>query len=668
MKLLFSIFILILFSFASAIAVNTNLDSLNRIAKTTTDENQRVATYWNLADIYIDKPEEKHYFKLLYQSALKTKNKALALDALSKLANSYILNGSIDSVHYCMDLIREKTEAQTENKYLSALRIKLFNYGFDQGKKKADEALASELDFFKTADKNNIYIQIEMAYISGKSLLEDSRYEEADVHLEQAWKLSQKLTNQDDMQYQIITGWTYANNLRGVGDTKKCIESLENILELRKSIYKKNYLGKRPYYNIERHYIQCYASLMMHAATLPKEKLQYYIHEIKKLGTHATDPFDRYNYLLAMNNYYLFMKDHSNALKTIDEQIKVLRVFSPKTLPYKFMLQSGIYEDLGNYRNALDKYKTYVQYKDSFASKEREEQLNTLQVEYEVDKLKFEKINLESRNKLILVIALSVILLLAIALCIYLYSNLKKEKLMKKKLSHLHKKAGESERMKTVFINSMCHEIRTPLNAIVGFSDIILEGDYDDESKAEFGELIKLNTELLTSLVNDMLVVSNLDSSSDMLPCEAANINDICREVFETAKSRNQKPVEYVLDLPEEEILFSTHARNLSLVLENLLRNAAKFTQEGCITLELLRDRDTNSICIQVTDTGCGIPPDKQEVIFERFMKLDSFVQGNGLGLFLSKLIITRLMGTIRVDASYTGGARFIISLPVLPM
>lgn len=668
MKQLFSILVLILCSFTSVIAVTANRDSLLHIAKTTADENRRAATYRNLADIYIDKPEEKHYLKLLYQSALKTKNKALELNVLSELAGSHILNGSIDSAHYYMDLIKEETEAQTENKYLSALRIKLFNYGFDQGEKKADEALASELDFFKTANKNDIYIQVEMAYISGESLLEFSKYKEADVHLEQAWRLSKKLTDLDDMHYQITTGWTYANNLRDVGNMEKSIELLEDMLELYKSRYKEMYLGKRPFYNIERHYLQCYASLLMHATALPKEKLQYYIDEIEKIGSHTTDPFDRYNYLLAMNNYYLFIRDYPNALKIIDEQIKVLRLFSPKMLPYKFMLQSNIYEESGNYQNALDKYKTYVQYKDSFASEERDEQLNTLQVEYEVDKLKFEKINLESRNKLILVVTLSVILLLAIALCIYLYSNLKKEKQMKKKLSHLHEKAGESERMKTEFINSMCHEIRTPLNAIVGFSDIILDGDYDEESKAEFGELIKLNTELLTSLVNDMLVVSNLDSSSEMLPCEVANINDICREVFETAKSKNQKPVEYVLDLPEEEIFFSTHARNLSLVLENLLRNAAKFTHEGCITLELLRDSDTNSIGIQVTDTGCGIPPDKQEVVFEGFTKLDSFVQGNGLGLFLSKLIISRLMGTIRVDASYTGGARFIISLPALQM
>lgn len=665
MKQLISIFILILCSFTSVMAQTANRDSLIHIAKSTTDESQRGAIYRNLADIYVDKPEERYYLNLLYQSAQKAKNKVLALDALRELAVSYILSGNVDSTHYYMDLIKKKVEIGTENKYLSALRMKLFGYGLDHGKKEADEALTSELDFFKTADKNNIYIQIEMAYISGNSLLELSKYKEADVHLEQAWQLSKKLTDPDDIQYQIVTGWTYANNLRDVGDMEKCIKLLEDMLELYKSRYKKIYLGKRPYYNIERSYLQCYSSLLMHAATLPKEKLRYYIDEIEKIGAHTTDPFDRYNYLLAMNNYYLFIKDYPSSLKIIDEQIKALRTFSPKTLPYKFMLQSEIYEDMGDYRNALDKYKTFVQYTDSFASKEREEQINTFQVEYEVDKLKIEKMSLASRNKLILVITLSVILLLVIAICFYLYFNLKKEKQMKKKLYSLNEKVGESERMKTEFINSMCHEIRTPLNAIVGFSDIILGGDYDEESKAEFGGLIKLNTELLTSLVNDMLVVANLDSSSEILPQEVVNISDICREVFGTVKYKNQKPVEYVLNLPEEEVVFSTHAKNLFLVLENLLRNAAKFTQEGCIALELIKE-DSGGIRIQVTDTGCGIPLDKQEMIFERFTKLDSFVQGNGLGLFLCRLIISRLMGTIRVDASYTGGARFIISLPVL--
>lgn len=169
MNQFFSIFILMLCSFTSVMATTVPKDSLIRIAETTQDEDLRGATYRNLADIYLDKPEEIHYLKLMYQSARKTKNKALVLDALKELAGSHILNGSVDSAHYYMDLIKKEVELKNENKYLSALRIKLFDYGFNHGKKKADEALTSEHNFFQTADKNNIYIQIEMAYVSGES-------------------------------------------------------------------------------------------------------------------------------------------------------------------------------------------------------------------------------------------------------------------------------------------------------------------------------------------------------------------------------------------------------------------------------------------------------------------------------------------------------------------
>ena len=196
-------------------------------------------------------------------------------------------------------------------------------------------------------------------------------------------------------------------------------------------------------------------------------------------------------------------------------------------------------------------------------------------------------------------LTLSIILLLTITACIYLYYHWKKEKQMKMKLFILHQKAGESERMKAEFINSMCHEIRTPLNSIVGFSEIILDEDCDDESKAEFRELIKTNAGVLTSLVDDMLVVANLDSSRELLPCEMVNVSDICREEFGKFEQRNRKPIKYVLNVPEGEVVCSTNAKHLSIVLENLLSNAYKFTEEGCITLELQKSEsptypDTN--------------------------------------------------------------------------
>ena len=666
MKQSFGIFILLLCYYTSAMALTINKDSLIRVAKATTDQSLKANIYRDLADFYAKKPEEMYYLKLLYQLGEETKNKELVLDALTGLASSHTAKMDFDSVYHYMNAIKKEVDAQTENKCLSYIRMKLFKARINQGKKEAKDALDFELDLFKSADKNNIYIQIERAFVSGASLIEFQKYKEANVHLEQAYQLANKLSDWDDMRYRIATKWLYANNLRDLGRMDECAEALESVVELYKKNYEDHYLGKRIYYNIDCNYLQCYASLLMLAETLPKEKLQYYIYEIRKIGMRVTDPSDRYSYLLAMSNYYLFMKDYPKALAVINEQMGIVRTIMPKYLPFKFKLQSDIYEEMGDYRNALEKHKIYVQLKDSFTLKERQEQLNTLQVEYEVDKLKYEKANLESKNKRMLLITLSIILFLTITVCIYLYYHWKKEKQMKTKLFILHQKAGESERMKAEFINSMCHEIRTPLNSIVGFSDIILDEDCDDESKAEFRELIKTNAGVLTSLVDDMLVVANLDSSTELLPCEVVNVSDICREEFRKAEHKNQKPIKYVLNVPEGEVVCSTNAKHLSIVLENLLSNAYKFTQKGCITLELLKSESSESIRIQISDTGCGIPLDKQKVIFERFTKLDSFTQGNGIGLFLSKLIISRLMGSIDVDSSYTGGARFVIVLPAM--
>ena len=635
-----------------------------RVAKATTDQSIKAHIYRDLADFYAKDPEEIHYLNLLYQLGKETNNKEIVLDALSDLASSYTATMNFDSVYYYMNAMKKEVDVQTENKHLSYIRMKLFDARINKGKKEAKDALDFELDLFKRADPNNIYIQIEKAYVSGGSLIEFQKYQEATIHLEQAYKLANQLSDRDDMKYRIATKWLYANNLRDLGKMDECREALESVIELYKKDYEDNYFRKRIYYNVECNYLQCYASLLMLSTTLPKEKLQYYIDEIKKIGKHVTAPRDRYSYLLAMSNYYLFMEDYPNALAVINEQIGIIRTIMPKYLPFKFKLQSNIYEEMGDYQNALEKHKIYVQLKDSFAMKERQEQLNTLQVEYEVGKLKFEKANLESKNKRMLLITLSIILFLTVTTCVYLYYHLKKEKQMKAKLFLLHQKAEESERMKTGFINSMCHEIRTPLNSIVGFSDLILNEDCDAESKAEFNELIKTNTELLTSLIDDLLVVSNLDSSNELLPCEVVNVNDLCREEFRKAEQSNQKPINYVLNAPEGEVLCSTNAKHLSIVLENLLNNAYKFTGKGCITLELLKRENPDSIRIQISDTGCGIPPDKQEVVFQRFTKLDSFTQGNGIGLFLCKLIISRLMGSIDIDSSYTGGARFVISLP----
>lgn len=664
-KLLLSLSLLIVGYNTSTMAITVNLDSLVHLVQTTTDVNIKINTYRNLADIYMEKPEERHYLKLMYELAHKVDNKEMVLDALSDLAYAHIIAKNIDSVHYYMNLIEKEADSQAVNSYLSHIRIKLFSAQTNKTKQEREIAFEYESDCLKNADKKNIYVQIEEEYIIGSSLYSDRKHKEAAPHLERAYMLASKLMGENAFRYLITTSWLYANNFDTVGSAEKSIELIEDILNLHKTYYEKRCAKQRPYYPINRYVLQCYASLLMRIDTLPKEKAYRYFNEIMKIESHLTEIFDRYNCYLGISHYYLLVKDYPHALQYNDSLIKIAQDLAPNIVPRLYNIKSEYYEDMGDYKNALKTHKCYIQMKDSVASQGIQDQLNTLQVEYQVDKLKLEKTELENRNKKNLLVALSVVLLLTIMACVFFCYHWKKEKQMKIKLYKLNQKAGESEKLKTEFLNSMCHEIRTPLNAIVGFSDIIVDDSFDNETKKEFCDLISSNTTLLTSLIDHLLVVANLDSSNEILPCQITNINDICREEFAKATERDRKGLEYQLLLPEEDIIIPTNAKYLALVIENLLSNAYKFTKEGKVTLGIQVDKVEKIVLIDVADTGCGVPPDKQEIIFERFTKLDSFTQGNGLGLFLSRQIINRLMGNIYLDSSYTKGACFVVSLPM---
>lgn len=338
------------------------------------------------------------------------------------------------------------------------------------------------------------------------------------------------------------------------------------------------------------------------------------------------------------------------------------KILAPQNLPGLFNTVSQLYEKKKDYPNALKYYKNSYYIQDSLSTNDARQQLNELQVKYDVNTLNSEKAALEIKNKKTLIISLSTLLILVIGVCSYLYFSLKKEKRMKAELKVLNRKAQESEKMKQAFINSICHEIRTPLNSIVGFSDLIMNEDIDEETRREFPAEIQKSTQLLTGLVNSMLEVANLDVSEDKLPCEPTDIRNIC--IQEIEKISPKLGIKYQLDIAEDTLLITTNAAYLTMVIEHLLNNANKFTEKGFITLGYKVNHSNDQICISVADSGCGIPKEKQEEVFNRFSKLDTFVPGNGLGLYLCRLIVKRLDGEIKIDPDYTEGTRVIVNLP----
>lgn len=198
--------------------------------------------------------------------------------------------------------------------------------------------------------------------------------------------------------------------------------------------------------------------------------------------------------------------------------------------------------------------------------------------------------------------------------------------------------------MKTAFINSMCHEIRTPLNAINGFSELLLT-EQEPAARQAFQAEIWKSTTALTALLENMLELSQLVSSESPLPVAQTDIRLLCAERLELQKQLGDNPaVEYVNEAGTE-IEIPTNAFYLTRVVDNLLHNAAKFTAAGRITLRCRNDESRRTLQISVSDTGIGIPPEKQEWVFEHFTKVDPFKPGSGIGLYLCRLIVTRLGG-----------------------
>ncbi len=282
----------------------------------------------------------------------------------------------------------------------------------------------------------------------------------------------------------------------------------------------------------------------------------------------------------------------------------------------------------------------------------------------------------------LMVRVLAVMLVMAIAIIVLIYWSKYKSRKYKRKLQKANSvlrdtveklfvardKALNADRMKTMFLQNMSHEIRTPLNAIVGFSQLLTQmGDsFSDEEKEDMMKSINDNTELLTTLIDDILDITSLESGKYAMKYEDVEVNGLCDSVLKTVAHRVVPGVELRLDMSiPNPFHVHTDDKRVKQVLINFLTNAAKNTEKGCITLACSQDFDREMLVFSVTDTGIGVPKDKMKAIFERFNKLDRYKQGTGLGLSICQTIAEKLEGKIYIDENYTGGARFYFEMKI---
>lgn len=228
------------------------------------------------------------------------------------------------------------------------------------------------------------------------------------------------------------------------------------------------------------------------------------------------------------------------------------------------------------------------------------------------------------------------------------------------------KRAEEANQLKSAFVSNMSHEIRTPLNAIVGFSSLLINSVEPSEELQEYANIIQTNSNLLLQLISDVLDVSRLESGKLQFNYEWCELVTHCQNMITLTNRNKTTNADVRLQMPKEPYMLYTDPLRLQQIIINLLNNALKFTPAGgSITLDYTVDKEKQCMLFSVTDTGTGIPEDKQELVFQRFEKLNEFVQGTGLGLAICKLTIQYMGGDIWIDKDYKGGARFIFSHPI---
>lgn len=268
-----------------------------------------------------------------------------------------------------------------------------------------------------------------------------------------------------------------------------------------------------------------------------------------------------------------------------------------------------------------------------------------------------------SRAKMITLTGTVGLLLLLIGALVYIVQVRRKHT---HELEKAYQRAMESEKMKSAFISNISHEVRTPLNIISGFAQVIANPELTEstEERKHMAEMMQQNAQRITVLMDEIIGLSLIESTEKMKQEDVVNINDILRSQVEDCEKMTEQNIElkYETTLPDDFTLI-TNVNMLKRILSCLLDNAIKYTKKGHI--RLMAERDEQTLTIAVEDTGSGVPAEDAERIFERFVKLDSFKEGIGLGLPLSRKLAEQLGGNVTLDTSYVGGARFCIKIPI---
>lgn len=454
--------------------------------------------------------------------------------------------------------------------------------------------------------------------------------------------------------------WMEANALKLIVPTlidNKRFEEAEKYINEMRNFYKNNpTLNHFPLYIYESYYHIMLLNLVQLEDALILAETAY-----------NEQPFYYHRYLLnyMQSIHAQYIGNNEKALKLLSDLLShSSNSFNKKGNLGIYFRVASLYAQNKQTREACETYKMLNAVLDSIHARNYATQVNLHKIVYQIDEIQTS--NQKRWNSILLLIIIgSLLLIIVITITLaHIFKANKRLNESNKKLNQARKTAERSIKNKSLLLSNMSHEIRTPLSALAGFSGILTDNSIDNETQKQCYDIIEQNSNLLLKLIDDIIDLSNLEIGKMKFQIKDYEAVTLCRNVIETVEKIKQTNANVYFETEFEELTIHTDKARFQQLLINLLINATKFTQQGSIILSL-KQKSESEVLLSITDTGCGIAPEKQDAIFNRFEKLNEEAEGSGLGLSICQLIIEQLNGKIWIDKSYTDGCRFCFTHPI---